>query len=268
MDATLTTPDFLAMIRTSATDPERRKAAGKLFAGLIDFDNPFTRDHGGRVLRPSAFGSCSLAFAAEAAGQLDLPAGDENWMSMDTGTLMGVWIACLLALGVERDQRRYGVAVETVTSYRDIPGHVDVRLDRFDEAGIPERSEPIEIKTSPTSGQLQAPDARKVYQCLQAGHYGLGIGAERFHVLTFGYNVGSNREGVPYPKARQDTYNTADYKPLIDAEIDRLTALSHLSLDELRDRREELADADGNYRCGSCRYSACHRNLNPVRYAL
>lgn len=269
-------PDYAGWIRKAAVDKTARTTAAMLFARVMAQAKPLIADHGSHHPRASDSGRCSLEYAADVHGMLDLRRDDDTQLVLDAGTIHGAWLAALFGAACEtfkKDGCRYTVGLEVKSEYRGSPGTIDM-LVVHDDTPEPRFSEPCEIKTTAGTGELKPPDNRKLYQCLQAGQYGLSenipVVLPRFTILTHGFNVGNNKEGVPHPKLVAHTYNTADYKPLVDAEIDRLTALAKLPKAMLEEEAtvKELADATEDFRCTSCRYSKCARNQNPIRWAL
>ena len=263
-------PDFVGIIRRAAADETTRRLATVFFDAAINAGNPLSADHGAHVLRPSSFGRCSLEFAADNLGLLDLDRADDARLIMDNGTLMGLWFACLLKAGASSEAMPFSVTLEYRATYRGVPGNIDALIAwPVKGNGLADR-EIVELKTSPSAGEIKDPGVKKPAQCLQAASYALdpNIDAERFTIVTFGYNVGSSREGVPWPKLAQHTHKTADWKPLVDAEIDRLTALAAMPKAEVLSNAATLADAVDAFRCGSCRLSGCERNKNGARFAL
>lgn len=257
--------DYVALLSAALGDRKIRARAEQRLTQVLAAARPLSASHGDHVLRPSSFGRCSLEFAAASHGMLDLPDVPRDQMTLDSGTLHGAWFAALLA-GVIPEE--YGVAVERPVVYRETPGNIDVLvLRRSDNA-----TEVVEIKTTASGSALKPPDASKPYQCLQAACYAASpaIGPARcFTILTYGANVGSSRDGEPHPKMRADAYATADWKPRVDAEIDRLKALTKLPVEQVLADAATLADTTDAFRCRSCRFSACPRNQNPLaRFAL
>lgn len=259
-------PDYVGIIRRASHDKQTRALASRHFAILMAEENPLGADHGNHHPRASDMGACSLAYVAENLGLMDLPRTDDSQWIMDTGTVMGAWLGCLLKAGATLvDGRKFFVHLEVVVAYDGVPGHVDVTIEWLDGS-----MEPIEFKSTASTSKLAAPDVRKLYQALQACFYGEAERSERFTLISYGYNVGDDKEGTPHPKMRQDTYPTKDYLPLVDAELARLRDL--LSVERVTDddgklTEEAVALADGTF-CGSCRFGKCLKNKNPMRYAL
>lgn len=273
-------PDFVGIIERARTSPPARYAAAIEYARIMDFKNsPLVADHGTHHPSGSDVGRCSLEYAADVHGLLDIERNADEQTMLDDGTIRGAWLGALLTAGAASEDAPFRCFLEANVVYRETPGHVDVLVQW---AAVEHPTNPnmrafeiVEVKTTSASGAIKPPDARKLYQCLQGGLYGLSelgpvapVAAERFTIITQAVNAGSNKQGVAYPTLAQHTYETLDYKPLVDAEIDRLTSLAALPAEALVEREKELADAIEDFRCKSCRYSGCQRNKNPMRFLL
>lgn len=254
-------PDFVGIIRRASHNKQTRALASRHFAILMAEENPLGADHGNHHPRASDMGACSLAYVADNLGLMDLPRTDDSQWIMDTGTVMGAWLGCLLKAGAKIEELPFFVHLEVVVAYDEVPGHVDVTIEWADGSGM----EPIEFKSTASTSKLAAPDVRKLYQALQACFYGEAERSERFTLISYGYNVGDDKEGMPHPKMRADTYATKDYLPLVDAELARLRNLLLITPETLDENMTALAD--GTF-CGSCRFGQCSKNKNPMRFAL
>ncbi len=251
--------DYVAILSDALASDESRTEAAALLAGWAS-TRSLAAAHGSHVVRPSSMGRCSLELATDALCLHDLPTPAASLLMMDEGTLLGAWFGALLAAAIPNT---HAIGLETKTRYRGVRGHIDVLVSEREGA-----SEVVEVKTTPSSGALKPPHRAKPSQCLQAATYALGIGARSFSLLTVGYNVGSDRSGVPHPKFRLATYLAEEFRAAVDAEIDRMTAVAARSREDVLAHAAELADTTDAWRCGFCCFSACPRNENPARFAL
>ena len=256
--------DYPALLAEALGSPAARSVAAGRFAQAMTQQSPLASDHGSHLLRPSNLGGCSLALAAAAHGLTDLPPSGDAQLVMDTGTLVGAWVAALLDAVLPEG---YFGHLERQVEYRGAPGSIDLLVVRAADLA----AEVVEIKTTPGSGALKPPHAAKPTQCLQAATYALSPNVqpcERFTILTLGYHVGASRDGTPHPKMRADTYDPQDWAREVDSEIDWLMQLSTISRKDVLANAAELADTEAAWRCASCRFAACLRNTNPARFAL
>ena len=259
-------PGWVGMVNRVVRDPTARKRVDAILADLFAQQHPFSADRGNHHPRASDMGACSLEYVAKVHGLLDLPESVDAQLIKDNGTFFGMYVAAFIlsAIDMYPDEYPYAAVAEAKVNYLNTPGTIDLHLVHH---ANPYFGEVLEVKSTPGSGQIKPPDERKLYQCLQAGHYALAKNAARFSLLTFGYNVGDNKDGFPHPKLVAHMYATADFKQLVDDEIARLTALKSVNPAALDDDTMRGL-ADNTSLCGFCRFSKCLNNKNQERFAL
>jgi PD-(D/E)XK nuclease superfamily protein len=209
------------------------------------------RDEG--KLRVSDSGSCKLSLWAELHDKLTIP---ENYASMDDkmqpGILDGARTACLIAAGIRRWCWPFTTEIEPELDYGYGPPYPIVKIAGHADLVVYAEPDPIEVveckMTLYTKG-IEPPENRHRYWIHQACAYALGLHAPSFVVLVHAPAVWNGPTRVAY------RYNTADYAEETAREYERLT------LATLDDPPE--ADADEDWRCKSCRYAHCERNMNP-----
>lgn len=256
--------DYVELIRQAVNDRALRRKAFEIFRQTVN-EGILLHDEGMHP-RISDVGRCSLELATDMCGMHDLDRTiDAQLFMLDQGTLSGAWNAALLSAALpHRVALEYSVLVGPPDAY--VPGHIDA-LVFYDEG----EAEPVEFKLTQAGGQLRSPkDASKLYQIGQTGLYSdgielRGIHAPTFCIVTSGPNVGKNKDGVPYPKMRQDRYVTADFRNEIDGELARLQSFRGV---DVPGTPLPAPDAKEAWRCESCCFSGCARNRNPLRLIL
>ena len=207
--------------------------------------------HAGK-LRVSDSGACALALWADIHGKLDIPENLEMRDSrMEPGIVDGARTACLIAAGI----KRWFWPLTTILEYPtgdDVPGHADVIV-----MAEPDPVEVVECKLTMYSQPSPPPEEPNKkgedhrYWIYQACRYALDVEAPSFVVL-----VHSPGAWNP-PTRRAFRYETAAWRDETLREYARLaTALGDTP---------PPADAREEFRCRSCRFSQCERNVNPLR---
>lgn len=237
-------------IERAALDPVLRAVAANRFA--INVQAALGEKPRTAVLRGSDCGRCSLELWADVQGALTIPTDvDTQLARYDAGNLTGAWLGALLQVGAPAVEPSLYVQLEHPVMYRGIPISVDSLIrDRADD-------EPLhvtEFKSTYVSKSMDAPHVGREYQVLQAGLEALGAGAPEFTVVTFGPSAYLPKHTG---RLREDRYETASWKADVDREVDRLeAAASRLDPPE--------ADPKEPWRCRTCNFGACARNVNPL----
>lgn len=213
-------------------------------------------------LSASAAGACVLEKWASLHELLDLPEVYETQLvKMDGGTMYGCRVATLFAVGYEDLFAGVRVETEVVGEHDGIPAHVEIVI-YDDTSGEANGTWMIEVKTSFWGGAIIADEKNpalqhsKEFHILQAAKEALIVSAPGFSILNV-YPAATKRGGAP--KAAhfiQDDFLTAKWVSAVSREYHRLEA----ALDPIA----PAGDAQEAWRCISCRYSACHRNRNPL----
>ena len=225
-----------------------------------------TRNHGraesapgALKLRASDAGRCVRELWAEVHDKRDLPEDAQGMLKMNTGSLVGAWLACLL--GAAFEEQDYGAHAEVAMDRDGITGHADLFITRAVEKGAGMRAEPaliVEFKFSAWTGKHDGP---KPYHLIQAAQYARMVGAPQFIVIQyypatqarFDKEIGT-KVSEPHIEPSQ-VYETKDFVSETDAEYVRL----RVGLgDEM-----PLGDPAEAFRCRSCRFAGCERNINP-----
>jgi hypothetical protein len=207
-------------------------------------------------LSASAAGSCSLELWAKLNGRFDLPDDYTSQAAkMDTGTLLGAWLAAQFAVGYE-DLFASTVEVEVTGEHEGIPAHVEIVID--DATMDPETNGKwmVEIKTQFWGGAVTDQGRTKhskLPHILQACKEAMIVGAPGFSVLNV-YPAATKNKNPHY--FIQDDFVTAEWVLDTQAEYRRLeAALGPVA---------PAADPPEAWRCNFCRYSACDKNKNPL----
>lgn len=204
----------------------------------------------------SSAGNCVLQEWAKLHDKLDLPETYPSMLAkMEGGTMYGARIAALFAAGYCATHEDVSVEIEIVSEHDGIPGHVDIRITQLVELDLSVLRWVIEVKTSFWTGDFSGPMTSHL---TQACKYALGQGAEGFTIATLlpaaQKKRGSNEPAVHFV---QNDYFTADYVEATNADYARLK--------RSRDDEPPTQDVKEAWRCVSCRYSACPKNVNPLK---
>ena len=246
--------DVRALIYAALLDDTIRADAGLKWAAVAA--DVLSRNHEREpgALRISDAGRCRRELWAELNGKRDLRDDPEGLLSrMNLGSLDGAWIACLLAAALEAKQ--YVARVEITLEHEGVKGHCDLGI--YSKALVPLRL--IECKMSMWTG---AHDGPKPYHISQSGKYALGGGFPEFQVIThfpatqvrWDKTIGARvSEPHIFPS---DVFRTDDYVAIVTKEYERLRGALAKEMPE--------GDPAEDFRCRSCRFSACERNANAL----
>jgi hypothetical protein len=234
-----------ALLDHARTDPRLLGIARTKFAQMAPDLFEERKPH----LSLSNAGSCALSLWAELHGKNDIP--DGSFYARDRGTLMGAWYAALLGTALYEGEPRLHPFAEFTLQYDGVPGHADLALyDAPDASGFC-----LAVIDFKTTGAFQTPEPHEskkdgtsdIHYCLQVAAYALSLGAPWFAIARF---LGGGRLVVSW-------YETASWKPAVDAEVARLRTAEK---DEA-----PAPDPRAAWLCESCRFSGCARNRNPRR---
>jgi len=232
--------DIKAHVFAANEDDALREKARALF--LQHAQDLF--DHAPRPrLSPSMAGSCVLEAWAQVHSLTDIPHDPYTQLTrFDTGHLMGLWQAALLATILEQ---RYGLTcvLEQATSYENLPGHCDIAVYENVEA---DALYVVDMKWTYWTDEIHE---AKPYQVLQTAIYALALRAPWCSVFTLAPGVWRGE------KSHQHDLEPWHLQENVDLEIERLKAA-------LEDEAPE-GDPQEAWRCKTCSYSACKRNKNP-----
>jgi|SRR5580700_1170492 hypothetical protein len=242
--------DIAARIRAAALEgsPLRARAA-ELWKRSAP---PLFDEHEERTgLRVSDAGRCVRQVWDEIHNGKQPRDPDVQIDSLDDGTLIGCWRACLLAASLKADG--YHVELEPEVSHDGTPGHIDLFYQRITSPSLVEDGV-VEFKYTKQSWSVKAPDEpnkngdTKRFQILQLMKYCAAKGCEDGAIVT----IAPSWEG----KGRVDWYKLGDWQHAVIGEWLRLSA----ALGPV----EPEGDAAEKWRCraSSCSVSACPRNEN------
>jgi hypothetical protein len=210
------------------------------------------------TLRASDAGRCQRELWADLNGKRDLPEDPQGLLKMNGGSLMGAWLACLLAAAVEA--KGYAADVEVETEHEGVSGHCDLVIGENNTAS--EEITPllvIEFKWSAWSG---AHDGPKPYHITQAGKYALAVGAPEFQIVQYFPSTQARWDKTIGAKVSEphifpsEVFRTDDYAAIVAKEYTRLRGALSVEM--------AIDDPAESFRCRSCRFSGCDRNTNPL----
>lgn len=236
--------DYVALVDKVLLDERCMARANELCAKAMA--ELYTRNHKRQPgkLRISDAGGCVLNVWADVHDAFDLPESPRGLRKIHDGSRAGVEYACLIVAGIEWFYRPYSALAEVSLDYNGIPGHCDV-LVRLE----PEALEVVEIKRT-GSWKFTTPEESAPWYLTQACAYAQGVDADTFVVLVDAYAAKGD-------DLRQFRYATDDWVVGAHDDYERLgAALGH---------EPPEGDAAQDFRCVSCRYSACERNRNVLR---
>lgn len=238
--------DYAALIKRVLADKSAMHEARRCWfvhaANILD-DRPRTAGK----LRVSDAGACSLSLWAEIHGKLDI---GENYQTLDSrmqpGQLDGARTACLIAAGIKCFYWPLTVQLEQLLDHELVPGHADIIV-----YAEPDPIEVVECKLTLYGKGIKPPEEEHRYWIYQACLYAMHVGAPTFVVLVHAPAAWSG------PSRAAFRYYTDDWRLETVEEYARLAQA-------MRDDPPE-ADPPQDWRCKSCRYSQCERNVNPLR---
>jgi hypothetical protein len=217
-----------------------------------------SRNHGraNGTLRASDAGRCAREAWAEIHGKRDLPEDAPGILKMNTGSLVGAWLACLL--GAALVEKGYAAHLEMALERDGITGHADLMVSKIVE-GHCEPELIVEFKFSAWSGKHDGP---KPYHIIQAAQYARMVGAPCFVVILY----------YPSTQARFDkVIGTRVSEPHIEPSQIYVTSewIGETEKEYARLRKalgDEIPEGDPQeaFRCRSCRASFCELNKNPL----
>ncbi len=241
----LVTINVIAYVREAAASPAMRALAAPIAAGLIA-DALGKHQERKREIRPSDFGSCTLALWAAMNGLEDIPRDgiDDHLARMDLGTMIGAWEAALLKVAAERDG--WFVRLEHIP---EGGGHIDALC----EPAVGGSRDPhgpshvVEFKSSYDTGAIPEPKFAGAHS-LQSGDYANRTGSPR---ATLVYLRPPGKKGA---RMAQFEFDAEPYRALVAIERDRLGRA-------LKDEAPP-ADPQEGWQCFTCLFSACRKNRN------
>ena len=257
-------PDFepvalRAMIeRALLTEPTLARAEA-LWRGVAP--EVLSRNHGRApgVLRASDAGRCSRELWAEIHGKRDLPEDAQGLLKMNLGSCAGAWLACLL--GAAAEEQGYVASAEVALGGPPtalVSGHCDLAIYRELNGAL----DPLLVVEFKFSAWTGAHDGPKPYHLVQACKYARLIGAPYFCVVLY----------YPSTQARFDkTIGTKVSEPhiepsqLYDANDPKILSDMNADYERLaKALNDEMPEGDPQeaFRCRSCRFSECERNVN------
>ena len=148
-------------------------------------------------------------------------------LKMNTGSLVGAWLACLL--GAAFEEQDYGAHAEVAMDRDGITGHADLFITRAVEKGAGMRAEPaliVEFKFSAWTGKHDGP---KPYHLIQAAQYARMVGAPQFIVIQY----------YPATQAR------------FDKEIGTKVSEPHIEPSQVYETKDFVSESDSATRCRS-----------------
>lgn len=239
--------DLIETIRKASDNPDLTHLAAAMAGNAITAAFQATHDRKPGALRGSDAGGCVRAVYADVHDLLDIPDDyDSKLFKMNGGTMSGAWLAALLAVGLETDER-YQVSLEHEIDEHDFTGHIDALIYRDEKPWCV-----VEMKATFVNGAPKAPDDPykngnvRTYQIIQAAKYAAYVGAPYIAVVT------SSPGGM-----RCDWY---DYAAWEDAAVEDTARL----MDALGPTMP-AGDPRETWRCNVCKFSKCESNKNALR---
>ena len=219
------------------------------------------RNHGRQpgVLRASDAGRCVRELWAELNDARDLSEDPQGLLKMNTGSLIGAWLACLTAAAAE--SHGYACVAEVVLGGApgaDVSGHADLSIG-VDKDGVFAPLGIVEYKYSAWTGEHGGP---KAYQVVQTGKYARLCGAPEFCVVTYYPGTQARFDKSLGTKVAQPHIEPSQWYRTDDPTISAQITSEYARLKNAFSAEMPEGDPGEAFRCRSCRFAACERNIN------